>query len=363
MTVSINQADLHSVQGFFWDLTERIGIKRFDFSPANSENEKKLTIQAHCRITERLLKLLNEEPNNETVSLVGYELEFLPHHIGEVKKALLLDKGKVEGLAFQVIAKILVDLLSDAEAIEKFCDISGKMPYSWWRNVSLNNIRDFLRDERTIAQLEPKERRWVNVNTILEEKADFYRPITLMVAKKWLQDTSRTWNAYNSYEWVNKLVDIEELYDDDINDTKIDSPRLDSTYSARMRKRILSRATWARKALNLDEESLWYERISQTFYEANESKMAIEYFNKAKSFAFYYWTVNEYLALAYSQSRSLDDDSWRECASYELESAITALKSMQMENKSSEDERSDSLARILDLNQALFRNLAQLTLW
>ncbi|TGO52871.1 hypothetical protein BCON_0133g00160 [Botryotinia convoluta] len=91
--------------------------------------------------------------------------------------------------------------------------------------------------------------------------------------------------------------------------------------------------------------------------------MAIEYFNKAKSFPSCHWTVNEYLALAYYQSQRLDDDSWRECASSELELAIAALKSMQMEKKWSEDQMSDSLARTLDLSEALFRNLARFTLW
>ncbi|TGO12725.1 hypothetical protein BTUL_0083g00280 [Botrytis tulipae] len=367
MTVAIHQADLHSVQRFSWDLTERTGIEIFDFSPASSDNEKKITIsstwiQAHCRITEQLLKLLNEEPSNETIHLVVYALKFLPLHTGEVKKALLLGNGKTDRPKLQAIAKRIVDLLSDAEAIEKFENIAKFMSNTWWSLDNVKIIRDFIKDERTIDQLGPRERRWVKTHTKSEGKVDFYWPITLMIAKRWLWDSSRTWSPYDSYLWVDKFIDIQEWNDDEIKDTKIDSPSLNSTYVEELSQRILSRATWARKTLRLDENSLWYERIGQTFYEAGQSEIAIEYFNKAKSFPSCHWTVNEYLALAYYHLRR-GDDLWRECASSELELAITALKSMQVEKKWLEDQMSVSPARTLDLNEALFRNLARLTLW
>ncbi|KAF7952403.1 uncharacterized protein EAE97_001900 [Botrytis byssoidea] len=330
------------------------------FSPANSDNEKKVTIhstwiQAHCRITEQLLKLLNEEPNNETIHVVGYALEFLPLHIGEVKKALLRGNGRTDRPKLQAIAKRLVDLLSDAEAIEKFENIAKLMSNTWWSFDNVNIIRDFIKDERTIEQLGPRESRWVKDHTKSEGKVNFYWPITLMIAKRWLWDSSRTWSPYDSYEW-------QELNDDEIKDTKIDSPSLNSTYVEELSQRILSRAIWARKTLRLGENSLWYERIGQTFYEAGQSEIAIEYFNKAKSFPSCHWTVNEYLALAYYHLRR-GDDLWRECASSELELAITTLKSMQMEKKWLKDQMSVSPARTLDLNEAFFRNLARLTLW
>ncbi|KAF7954532.1 hypothetical protein EAE96_005652 [Botrytis aclada] len=79
MKVSIHRADLYSFQRFFWDLAEKTGIGKFDFSPSNSDNEIKIKInstqiQAHCHITEQFLKLLNEEPNDKTEPLVDYAL-------------------------------------------------------------------------------------------------------------------------------------------------------------------------------------------------------------------------------------------------------------------------------------------------
>ncbi|TGO42349.1 hypothetical protein BHYA_0009g00280 [Botrytis hyacinthi] len=375
MTVSIHRADLYSVQRFFWDLTEKTGIGKFDFSPSNSDNENKIKInptqiQAHCHITEQLLKLLNEEPNDKTEPLVDYALKYLPNHIGEVKKALLLDRGKIEGHTIQVVAKRLVDLLSDVEAIEKFWHTTENMHEYWWDPESVKIIRDFIKDENIIVQLEPRERRWVKEHTRAEEKADFYRPITLMVAKKWLRDPSRTCNPYQAYKWVDSFVDMEILNADCINDTEIDDSRSESTTEVKLNteedpecRKILSRATWARKALNMGEDSLWYERIGQTFFQAGKFKKAIEYFDKAKSLPSCHWTVHEFQALSYASLSELTDKFWMNCASSEMGLAITALKSMQIEKKLLQDMRGDPPAENVNLSEALVRTLTKFASW
>lgn len=122
MTISINQADPGAIQRFFWDLTERVGIGRFDFSPDNSNNENKGVIHcdgvnAHYRMAEQLLKLLNDEPHEKTKPLVEYALTYLPQHLQMVKEAL--DKEKLGASARKAVAKRLVELLSDVEGMEK----------------------------------------------------------------------------------------------------------------------------------------------------------------------------------------------------------------------------------------------------
>ncbi|KAF7889590.1 uncharacterized protein EAF02_002005 [Botrytis sinoallii] len=367
MTLSVHRADLYSVQRFFWDLTEKIGIGKFDFSPNNSGNESKIDInstpvQANFHITEKLLKLLNDEPNEITEPLVEYALEWLPRHIREVKEALLSDEGEIEGPTIRVIAKRLVDLLSDVEAIERFWNTTESIHESWWDSDNVKSIRDFIKDERTVAQLEPRERRWVKQHTRAKENVDFYRPITLMVAKKWLRDPSRTCSPYHAYKWVDSFLDIETLSDGAIRDTKTDDSRSDSTTKVDLNteedpecKKILSRATWARKLLHMTEDSLWYERIGQTFFQANKFTTAIEYFDKAKSFPSCHWTVHEFQALSYAELNELSDESWMECASSEMELAVKALKSMQMEN--------NPPGETLSLSEALVRTLTKFALW
>ena len=213
MTISINEADLRTTQQFLWDLTERVGIGRFDFFTANTEASSKGIIRcneadSHHHIAEQLLKLLNDEPNVKTNDLVEYALNCLPLHLQKVKEAL--NKGQLGVVARKSIAKRLVDLLSDIDAIEKFWDASkfwGVAPTTsdWIDNEAVDTIRDWLTDEATIALLEPKERRWAKQHTADSEgKAGFFKPFTLMMCRRWLQD--RTWDPYSSFDWIDKFI-------------------------------------------------------------------------------------------------------------------------------------------------------------
>jgi hypothetical protein len=156
-------------------------------------------------MSEQLLKLLNDEPNEKTKPLVEYALMYLPKHLQEVKTAL--DEGKLGVLARKTIAKRLVDLLSDVEGIEKFWN-TIRYVYSYWvGDEEVKTIRDWLTDNQTVAELEPKERRWVRQHTAKSEgKGGFYKPITLMVARRWLQD--RSWDANDTYQWIDSFIEL-----------------------------------------------------------------------------------------------------------------------------------------------------------
>lgn len=212
MTITINQADLPSVQRFFWDLTEKVGIGKFNFSPESSPSEIKGVIQcdehnAHYHMTEQLLKLLNDEPHEKTKALVEYALTNLPVHLERVKSSLDKESPQFGAPIRKSIAKRLVDLLSDVEGVEKFWDIVPDMYMYWASPDKLKIIEDWLTDEKTIAQLEPKERRWIKQYIgNPEEKGRIYRPITLMVAKRWLQD--RDWNAHDAYAWIDSYINL-----------------------------------------------------------------------------------------------------------------------------------------------------------
>ncbi|KAF7954533.1 hypothetical protein EAE96_005653 [Botrytis aclada] len=195
----------------------------------------------------------------------------------------------------------------------------------WWDPESVKIIQDFIKDENTIVQLGPRERRWVKEHTRSEEKADFYRPITLMVAKKWLRDPSRTCNPYQAYKWVDSFVDMEKLNADCIKDTKIDDSSSESTTEVELNteedpecKKILSRAAWARKALDMGEDSLWYDRIGQTFFQADKFAKAIGCFDKAKSLQSCHWTVYEFRALSYAKLSEPTGESWMDFASSDM---------------------------------------------
>ena len=208
MTVLINQADLRTTQQFLWDLTERVGIGRFDFFTANAEAASKGVIRcteadSHHHIAEQLLKLLNEEPDDKTKEMVDYALNHLPWHIQKVMEAL--KEGNLGVAVQKAIAQRLVDLLNDVDAIEKFWDASKFWGVDWIDEEAVNTFRRWLTDKETITQLEPKERRWVKQHTADSEgKAGFFKPFTLMMCKRWLQD--RMWDPYSSFRWIDRFM-------------------------------------------------------------------------------------------------------------------------------------------------------------
>ncbi len=211
MTVSINQADSRSVQQFFWDLTERVGIGRFDFlNESNLDRDGKGVIhtemgQAHLHITEQLLKLLNDELNEKTNCLVRYALRQLPWHLRELH--LSLKDGKLEDEQRRNIGKGVVDLLSDAEGIGKFLDAKCRLPSDWLEPDEAVIFRDWLTDKRVIDVLQPKERRWVKLHTADSEgNSGIFKPTTLAVARRWLRD--RDWPAWKTYVWIQSYIGL-----------------------------------------------------------------------------------------------------------------------------------------------------------
>ena len=215
MTVSINNADIRTTQQFLWDLTERVGIGRFDFFTANAEATSKGVIrcneaESHHFMAEQLLKLLNDEPHEKTNDLVTYALDYVPWHLQQVMEAL--KEGKLGVVVRKPIAKRLVDLLSDVDAIEKFWNASesggeSSATSDWIDEEAVNTIREWLTDEETINLLEPKERRWAKQHTTDSEgKAGFFKPITLMMCRRWLQD--RDWDPYGSFSWIDRFIKI-----------------------------------------------------------------------------------------------------------------------------------------------------------
>lgn len=201
MTISINQADLTTVQKFFRDLTERAGIGQFDFTLVTDEDESERFIHcdgvtAHYHIVEQLLKFSNYEPRQETKCIIDYALTYLPGHLKMMKDELKLPERKA-------ISRRLMDLLSDIKGIGKHLGTNNSMGLVWI-NEERKTIESWLTDSMDV--LEPKEKRWVILHTEPEGKCEFYKPLTLMIGRRWLQH--RSWNAYNTYLWIQKFIEL-----------------------------------------------------------------------------------------------------------------------------------------------------------
>ena len=213
MTISVEQADTPSIQQFFWDLTERTGIGKFDFLH-NLENNTKGTVEtdkvrAEYHITEQILKLLNDEPHEKTRCLVSYALAQFPAHLQQVYESLEADNlGDVER---KTIAKGLVDLLSDVDGVERFLSTNDGLPIHWLDVANVKTVRSWLMDPKTADVLQPKERRWAKLHTEgTAGRTGVYKPLTLMVARQWLRD--QAWEASGAWTWVRRFVALVRLH-------------------------------------------------------------------------------------------------------------------------------------------------------
>ncbi|OQU96187.1 hypothetical protein CLAIMM_02300 [Cladophialophora immunda] len=360
MTISINEADLRTVQQFFWDLTDKLRSGRFDFSTDKSSLGGKGVIQtdvvrASYYLSEQLLKLLNDEPHEKTQCLVSYALRYLTYHLGKVKESL--EQGRLGTSERMILAKRLVDLLSDVEGIEKFWTTRNELSPNWIDPDQVKIVRDLLKDEKTIAVLQPKERRWVRVHTADSEgKAGIYKPITLMVARRWLRD--RSWDVYPAYNWIHKYIALQNSKDEEAADKQNqddgDKDRDESNGEAAADglealvnsepepapssnvEDIVSAATWVQQALSLKDEelnALWYDRLGETCYESDEFQAAKDFYEKAKALPDCQWTANQGWALAVDRlSQGQDDDEakkkdLKESACNEMEIALAHLRS------------------------------------
>ena len=212
MTVSINKADQRSIQQFFWDLTERVGIGKFDFLHKSDNNGKGVVqtdeVRAHFHITEQLLKLLNDDVHKKTEDLVRYALQYLPWHLTKIYQ--YLGQGRIDKSEWRNVAKTLVDLFSDVEGIKQFWAIAGELSPIWLTRANAKIFRDWLVDAKKEEALQPKERRWVQKHTAeTEGKGGIFRPMALMVARRWLREN--TWGAYEAYIWIKKYIALVSL--------------------------------------------------------------------------------------------------------------------------------------------------------
>ncbi|EXJ54057.1 hypothetical protein A1O7_09394 [Cladophialophora yegresii CBS 114405] len=391
MTVSINQADVRTVQQFFWDLTERVGIGKFDFLTM-SNNDSKGTVrtdraQAHYHITEQLLRLLNDEPHEKTQCLVPYAMRELPSHLKEVYDSL----GTVELEATQRrnIAKSLVDLLADVEGIERFWSAENVVSWDWLEPKNAAVVENWLTDSNTVTALQPRERRWVRNHTASTEgKGGVFKPITLMVARRWLRD--RTWWASSAFMWIHKYLllvgsiphtrDVDILTSRQQNSNEVQEadavyvkatiepqetvegtsgPESIAAPERSLEEDVFDAAAWVQQALSLNDanlDALWYERIAETFAQNYEPAAAKQQCEKAKDLGGG-WSVDEIWAVAVENMSQDEGDlvrkeELRTLACSRLETVVEHLRS-SFQTPEAED----------DARQSLVRNLVRLADW
>ena len=189
---------------------------------------------------------------------------------------------------------------------------------AWLAEEELEAIRWWLNDAR--GKLNRKELSWLK-QAVSDKKLFPLKDIAIMVARHWL--CQRTWPADLPFHWLDVFLDRwigdkaqGELQDEpqssvrgQVSSDKVDavttsnegSPKETIPISARM----LRAAEWAENEARLTKNSLWYERLGNTYLHHEEVVLAIEAFLRSKELPDSSYKVSESLASAYAMSNKL----------------------------------------------------------
>ncbi|KAH8592092.1 hypothetical protein B0O99DRAFT_689874 [Bisporella sp. PMI_857] len=360
-TITITKANIKTVQNFLWTLTERAMINKFEFDESaaliNAKGNIRVNeLDSHLIITKQCLALLLADPDEKTDALSSYAMTALPTHLNFLRndaEFYTIDIGTKREIGQGVFA-----LLVDGDIIEKHWtsedngwyrdNYDGK--YSWFYNEGEPSVFwNWLNDPDAIQYLGKKDKEWLKqLKSQPDPNRSLLEPITLMMARRWLRD--REWDAKNTFLWISEYlqmaksasddnaevaesvvadgsesegddsVDEDEDEDEDQDEVVEDEPDEEEsvedeeddksdagssssseTDAPAVPALIVSAARWVQEALKIQElDSLWHERLGQTYSAAYNHENAIKEYEKAtQDFDDPSWQSFQGLALAY----------------------------------------------------------------
>ncbi|KAI4239674.1 MAG: hypothetical protein LQ352_007783 [Teloschistes flavicans] len=320
MTIKIDRVNQSQVQRFVWDLSEKALLDKFAFTastfgPASTAKVSANATEAHLIIVKRCFDLLLDDPIQETMALSEYALRWLHVHLGALGSAN--HKNLLRPAERENIVDSLVNLLQSADTVvQKYLNNNFLHVGRWLDDVlvRVEIINGWLHDSEATKRLGRKERIWLkqvdSEGWLLALKA-----VARMIARQWL--CSRRFKAESSFRWIDEYVQIRdepsELENSGASERKSDEHQTQDTIGDKTaegllpaKARIVRAAEWAEKEADMIKDSLYYERLGQTYLSQNEHDCSIEAFLKAKDLPNSSWTVPQGLAEAYAASDKKD---------------------------------------------------------
>ena len=338
MTITVDGVKLSKVRRFLWDLSEKVVLDRFTFT--SSLTAQHVTIHAnrtdaHLVIAKRCFDLLLEEPREETNALYSYALTKIMWHL-----KMLMDDGLADLLRQperEEVVDGLVSLLQDPDYIERNLTSDFFRYQSWLLDFEIDAMEWWLLDSDASGKLDRKRRKWLT-QVVMNDKMLALKDTARKIARQWL--CYRTWAAEEPFEWLDTFLDqcvkaaqnrrpIEDrgnsdgpVSSDGDNGTMASNNEL-TEGTMRDDARILRAIEWANKELKLTKDSLWYERVGDTYLYYDEIVQSTDAFLRAKELSIDHWKCSEKLANAYAMNKNLN---W---ALQEMESVLSHLRGKQ----------------------------------
>ena len=312
MTININNVRQSKVRRFIWDLSESIFLDKFAFATHGTESGSFVGIGANridseLLIANRCFEVLLEKPTKETAALSSYSILNLITHLKSLRNSDIIDH--IEPAEKSELVDNLVTLFQSSDFFGEHLD-----ELFLFDGVGLHDglivIRDWLQDSVARKRLSRKALGWLK-QADAEDLLYPWREIAAMIARKWLCD--RSLDVLYPYKWISIFV----LRQEEIKtERKAADPM--THYNVRpkpsqegkrfstdevQRREIETASTsiercseWAVKAATIVKDSLFYERLGNTFFCFDRTDAAKEAFLKAKELPSHSWGLCKSLA-------------------------------------------------------------------
>ena len=352
MTIRVDGVKLSKVQRFLWDLSEKVVLDKFSFTSSLTDLAQHVTIhanktEAHLTMTRRCFDLLLDEPKTETEVIDRYAATQVMWHL----KMLMDDvnEGLLKTVEREEVVDGLVSLLQYPEYIERHLISEFLWDESWLSDSEVDAISGWLCDSEARGKLDRKGRKWLT-QVSANGKPLALKDIATMIARQWL--CCRTLVAEAPFHWLDVFLDkcvkagqdgrTSEDPGNSVGPVSSDEELTEETMA--IHARILRATEWAEKD-KVTRDSLWYERVGNTYLYYGEIEHSINAFLRAKELPNDSWKISESLATAYARNGNEKLD----LALQEMEIVLNHLREIQ--------ERTD------DETSTLVGNLVQAAQW
>ncbi|KAK4192057.1 hypothetical protein QBC35DRAFT_553730 [Podospora australis] len=292
LKIEINNADITTVQRFFWDLTKFSTLENFSFQSSDAAApgiRKKGSIRvneidASLAIVQAALKLLENQPDPKSAGIAEYLVEFLTSHLTVLRTA----EGD-DAVSAQVksdIGKRIFEIFADPNTIKRHWETFVALP-EFIDQKAMSEFREWLMDPIAIGGLFRKDRDQL---TYLKDSQDWeqtlLQPVMKMMAHFWLRkDTMYT---HQSFRWfTNFLSRIPKLESAGSNPSDSTTSKESTPTPADSETRTVDVAeavAWCQKFLDIKEDALdalWFQQVGRTYFKLDEPQKAIDNLHKA----------------------------------------------------------------------------------
>ncbi|KAK0674342.1 hypothetical protein QBC41DRAFT_239960 [Cercophora samala] len=296
LSIEIKNADVSTVQRFLWDLTKFGALDNFAFQPDDTGAQtvqSRGTIRvnqtdASLAIVNSFFKFLEEESYGDSRMIATSLVEDLPKHLRKLRTTE--GEDAINDDERGAIGKRLYGLLEyPDEVFKNQWNILQVTSHFLCRN-NLEEYWEWIRHDATANALQGKPKADLNkLRNDPDWTAKLLKPVKEFVANLWLRNRGE--DVYWIVNWVIEFVSQEK-----VDQSKTATPVAESSESQvpatpatpppppPPQVGIAEAAKWCMELLGLkdnDLDSLWFERLADTYSQRDERAEAISAYRKA----------------------------------------------------------------------------------